>query len=682
MRNGIILRKTTSDISGTDFYDFEGNIPKITEDPILDRNQHAINMYQSISNIQDNTFDNLMVGIYGEESTNTIEDNDLTLSTPTPGYGYTRGIELVMPQVALVKNNEISEGMRGISVLNVTNDFLIKGNHLDRSTFFLGINVRIFVSVAKLDPAEGLIQGNILEMDDALSSTGIHLVNTNRILVLNNTISFVNGNEHQSRGIQAVGAYNSLVKQNTINAEAEYISFQNHGIEFEGSGFNTAFCNSIENFWMNIHMYGPNVQTKVVSNQVTESEFGFAITSPAMIGTQTHHGNIWPVTYGDFGAYIVGSDPIEEALRSLFIVDESENADFMPDPIGPISINNNIWFRDVDGPGTKTCFFDEPVPIANADTLAKLIRTELQFDEYNDEMTWIMKTDIFNMMLEDPGLSSNAVLDSFFDIEVTNPLGKLITWQRGLAIRYGNQPLLKGLTQDTIFDMSNDIVYIDSIVALSPNDSVTWLTLRDLKVDTLVKASGRWLHILSSEEEDSQDAYAIIADDLDNLSTTNDLEAYLKEALLFKTQYLARNAFSAGDSTDIVALSELCPWLGGRAIAVAHELYHTIDNNSIWPTSANCAVPSPFIGNPDIELPNDGELFTIAPNPAIDQVVITSESDLLEVVISNIEMQPISTYYPNKQKFSFNISDFPQGIYLITVKTNTGSKTQRLIFMK
>ncbi len=163
----------------------------------------------------------------------------------------------------------------------------------------------------------------------------------------------------------------------------------------------------------------------------------------------------------------------------------------------------------------------------------------------------------------------------------------------------------------------------------------------------------------------------------------NDLKAYLKAALLFKTQYLSRNAFSSGDSTDLVTLGELCPWEGGRAIAVAHELYHTIDNNSIWPTSDNCgAPPRPFVARPENGPTYIENVFSMTPNPAVDLVERHSDFELLEVMISNLQMQPISKYNPMDRKFSFSISELPAGIYLITGTSERGSYTQKLIHTK
>ena len=121
---------------------------------------------------------------------------------------------------------------------------------------------------------------------------------------------------------------------------------------------------------------------------------------------------------------------------------------------------------------------------------------------------------------------------------IRDSLGKLVAWQKDLASRFGEERILKGLTLDTIASLSEDVVYIDSILALSPNDSATWIALRALKADTLENEVAELKGYLDDEQTDSRTAYLAIAYDLNNLTTTNDLEAYLKEALLFKTQFL------------------------------------------------------------------------------------------------------------------------------------------------
>jgi len=679
MRNGIILRdETVSDISGTDFYDFEGSLKSSSPNPLLDLNQSAINMINVVSNISDNTMDNLMYGIYGFESANMINGNEITLSTPTPGSGYTRGITLIRPQIAIIKGNDINEGMRGISIENVANGFLIEDNDLTTSFYFGGINIRIFVRNAKLDPAEGVILNNDLLIDDALASTGIHIINTNQITVEDNDVIFANDEEHQTRGIIGVGAYRSDIRYNTVNRNLTDVQEGNNGIEFENSGFNALFCNDMDNFWINLHMFGPNLQSNLITNEINESEIGFGLTSPAMLGVQRHHGNEWPGTYGAFGAFLFGSDPDAEAIQSGFIVDQAENSDFMPNPIGPSSVIG-IWFRNVDNPyPTFTCV-SEPDPLVDADTLSKLIRTELTYDDFNDEMTWIMKSDIFDMILDDPGLTSHTVLDSFYNAEENTALGKLVAWQRDLASRFGEEKVLKTLALDTIASLSEDIVYIDSILALSPNDSATWIALRVLKADTLENEVAELKGYLDDEQTDSRSEYLAIASDLNILTTTNDLEAYLKEALLFKAQFLVSTAFSSGDSIDLAVLAGLCPWEGGRAQAVGQELYSTIANQMILPSLDNCPSPRPFIALPDqYDIDEDG-VFSVTPNPVLDNAEIKCDEVITGITLFNAEMKPVYSIQPKERQWTVNMGKLPAGVYIISVTTLTDQFAQRIV---
>ena len=682
MRNGIILRdETVSDISGTDFYDFEGNLKSSSPNPLLDLNQSAINMINVVSNIRDNTMDNLMYGIYGYESANTIQRNEITLSTPTPGSGYTRGIALKRPQKAIITDNEINEGMRGIFIEDVANDFMIEENDLVTSFYYGGINTRIFIKNAKLDPTEGVIYNNDLLIDDALASTGIHLINTTGISAEENDIIFMNDEEHQTRGIIGVGAYRCNILHNSTNRSLTDVLFGNNGIEFENSGFNTLYCNDMENFWINLHMFGPNLMTGLQTNTMHEAEFGFGITSPTMLGIQRHHGNRWPATYNDYGAFLFGPDPDIEVLFSRFIVDEAEDSEFMPYPIGPAIVSNNVWFRDESTLlSTPNCVSGQ-VDLVNADTLSKIVRTELTFEDYNDEMTWRVKADIFYMILTDPGLTSNTVLDSFYSAEENTVLGKLVAWQKDLASRFGEERILKGLTLDTIASLSEDVVYIDSILALSPNDSATWIALRALKADTLENEVAELKGYLDDEQTDSRTAYLAIAYDLNNLTTTNDLEAYLKEALLFKTQFLIGSAFSSGDSTDLAVLAGLCPWEGGRAQAVGQELYSTINNLMMLPSMDNCPSPRPFISMPNHQTTFDVDMFSVAPNPVMETAVIKCDEVMTYLTVLNAEMKPVYTNQPMQRQWSVDMDKFPAGVYIISVTTMKDQFAQRIVRM-
>jgi len=683
MRNGIILRdKTVADISGTDYYNFEGGIARSLPDPLLDLNQHAIDMNHSVSIIRDNTMDNLMVGIFGMESANTMYRNEISLSTPSPGFGFTRGITLIRPQKAEIIQNIINEGMRGISIEDVVNDFLVQSNELTTTFYFVGISPRIIVRNAKLDMAEGVIEDNDLSIDDATASTGIHLLNVNNILVDNNDITFNNEEDRQTRGILGVGLFNSTIRHNEIFRSLVDVLSGNNGIQLENSAFNTVFCNTIENFWIDMNLVASNPKTYVLSNILNEGEYGFGLWGPSMIGTQYHHGNKWPVTYSNYGAFLF-SGGIQEAEVSRFFVDEMENGDFMPYPIGPVDVEEGVWFIDeYTVTPTFTCF-SNPSPIANPDTLSKLIRMELSYDQFNDEMTWTVKADIFDMILADPGLTSNAVLDSFYNAEENTALGKLIAWQHDLSSRFGEERGLKGLTLDTITTLSDDIVYIDSILALSPNDSATWIAHRALKGDTLEIEIAELRSYLEDEEDDSKIAFLDMADDIDNLTTTNDLEAYLREALLFKAQYLLGNTFTSGDSSDLATLALLCPWEGGRAMSTGQELYSTINNQLMFTTLDNCpSAPSRSVMTSTDQYQLNDKTLEVHPNPVADHVNILCADQMLKISMWNTDLKTVYEGTPMDQQWTIPMNNMPAGIYILSATTASGQYYKQILHIK
>lgn len=684
MRNGVILRdRTVSHVGGTDFKDFEGTRVGNEMGLVRDLNQYAIHMNNVVSDIQKDSIKNVMVGIFGFQSANEILKNYISLSTPGSTYGATRGILLRGPQKANIIQNQLFEGMRGISIEDVSIDFRIENNDLTTSYYFEGINIRIYIRNAKLDPTQGHIVDNDLVIDDAMSSTGIHAINTNRLWIEDNDIQFFNDEEHQTRGILGVGTYRSQVTGNTVSRDGEEVLEGNNGIQLENSGFNTVFCNSMDNFYINLNMRGPDIHTNIVSNEMNEGEYGFAIWSPTLLGVQKDHGNLWPTAYYSYGAYLFGDDPEDEAKLSRFIVDELEDSDFMPDPIGPEEIEDGLWFRNVSTPmqGTYTCF-NNPPPIANPDTLSNLIRTELSYSQFNDEMTWIVKADVFDMILADPGLTSNAVLDSFYDAEDDTALGKLIAWQNDLASRFGEERTLKELTLDTIATLSGDIVYIDSILALHPSDSATWIALRALKGDTLKLEVTELKVYLDDEESDSKDAYAAIEDDLDNLSTTNDLEAYLKEALLFKTQYLLGTSYNATDSADLEILALLCPWEGGRAMATGQEMYSTIKNQMVLTSLENCPPSSrPGLLN-SVSQENDNEMIMVRPNPVGDIAEVSCNDVIQDLRIWDSQMHMVQESKPMLHTTRLDLTDIPAGTYILSITTPQGQYFKRIIHVK
>ncbi|MGB4850388.1 MAG: right-handed parallel beta-helix repeat-containing protein, partial [Saprospiraceae bacterium] len=485
MRNGIVMRNSDSNIYGTDFYDFEGSQVRRPAEPILDLNQFAVNSFRSHSFIDNNTIDNILVGVFAEESFNTIHNNEIELPVSAPTLAFTRGISILRPQLLLINDNQITNGSRGILLESVHSSFEISDNQLFRNLTTL-VNIGIDIRTVKNGDDElGLIKDNEINIEDGNGSFGIYLNNVNHVSIEENDVNYNEdlGSDTQNRGISSVGSSNLSITGNSVLASEGYTDLNNHGIELFNSFYNGLTCNEVDNFVTNLQITGPNTQTGLFTNILKHGIYGLYFDAPVMIGIQIDHGNKWTESY-TAGAFIGGfGDPVVSATNSKFIVDAAENSDFMPSPIGPLPVTNGVWFKNVSSlKPTLECEGVILNPFIDPDTLAHLIRTPLTFTQYNDEVTWMMKSDIFEMMLLEPGLHSNAVLDSFYDVEVTNGLGKLVTWQTELSSSHGVQTIDKREAEGLMYFLSNEIDFEDSILAILPHVGSfgTWLARRTI----------------------------------------------------------------------------------------------------------------------------------------------------------------------------------------------------------
>ncbi len=691
MRNGILLRYSVMNVAGTDIHDLEGDQPRSFPNPQRDLNQYGINGYFSYSDIEDNTMSDLMVGTWMNQSDNTIKNNQFDILNESVALTRTKGIYALRPQRLSILENNITNGYNGIYLTLLNTGFEVKDNTLDRQDIPLlntGIDVRSSLLYLR---RVGVIEGNTVNITDGNFSLGIYLNSARQLDVDDNTVNFLVDQESGNaiRGIGAVGLAHSIIHRNTVDPDEDYQSGNaNYGIELFNSNMNNLVCNNIDHSRVDMFVLGSNMETQLIGNNFSNGGEGLLLYREVNMGTQLHNANLWLGAPDDCGAIIsvIDEDPLLIAKRNLFYVDDiGENSNFRPDPICPEEVEDNQWFITStdnihEDPNEPCSDFPDPYPIV--DTLVHRLRTTLDYEEYNDQMEWMEKADIFEYMLIDPSLHSNTVLDSFFDAEESNPLGVLINAQFQLSSRFGTVITDKNDVQDTIQSFSHDLVYIDSILALSPSDSATWMALRELKVDSLTLSFGRWEDMLTEEEEESLDTYEDIGNDLKTLTTGSDIEEYLKEALLFRTQYLLGNGFSSQDSADIYDLARLCPWEGGRAIPIAHELYTVVADSTLLPVT-DCPPPPP---RPLEERGSSSGYpiahFTVSPNPSNGFIEINAAETMEAIWITNSDNKMVTSIRPMNTSAFISLDNEPGGLYFITVKFHDHTDYKSIILVK
>ncbi len=690
IRNGIISFESDINIYGTDFYDFEGSLSryKFDQPPVLEVNQHALYSISSNVKMVDNTITDIMIGAYCWESMSTFIDNTIDIKNTGADLILTRGIRTYFNQNLIVDNNEINDGYHGIFLQSSFGPTSIINNDFDRSVT-IDHNSGIEILDARFTPY-AIIEDNYMEINNGNESIGLALQQVDFIEVNDNEFYFDedSGSAGDSNGaIVSSLVANSFFRDNDIWADANYIDEAgNHGMIFTNSVNNAFRCNSIDSMSTLFRFVMDCYNTHIVASALERGRIAFEISGPGEIGPQRHHGNEWLHHYNNGGAIITGGAAIQTAAVSRFWYDDTVTGaepqyplDIRPTAVQP----DGVWFRFVEGIG-YTCATEDPDISPDPDSLEVRILDLPQFDTLNDQMTWMMKANVFKMMLLDTSLEDNSTLDSFFDAEAVNPLGKLVSAHFDLNNRHGIDFKEKQNTQDSILILSNYIAYIDSLLSTSPNDSATWISLRLLKVDTLAQRLESWVDFLNDESSESLDVYQDVSDSLSVISTTNDMEEYYQDALLLKADFLLGDTLSTSDSSDLADIVQLCPWEGGPAISVAQGLLTFLTDSTMNVEPYDCPVPpSPVISYPDHIHQNDGaRITTVYPNPAIDIVNIRSEILINSVELRDASNKLLITIQPNSTHSSIDVSSFPAGIYFITTSAVEVKETQRLILVK
>jgi hypothetical protein len=96
--------------------------------------------------------------------------------------------------------------------------------------------------------------------------------------------------------------------------------------------------------------------------------------------------------------------------------------------------------------------------------------------------------------------------------------------------------------------------------------------------------------------------------------------------------------------------------------------HYYIDDYKVMIVTGLTAVPA-LADNPEI---------TVFPNPAKEVLTVNAGSELKQLTLTDLSGQLVLEKALSGNETQLSLAEFPAGIYLVTVKSETGSKTQRL----
>jgi poly(3-hydroxybutyrate) depolymerase len=107
-------------------------------------------------------------------------------------------------------------------------------------------------------------------------------------------------------------------------------------------------------------------------------------------------------------------------------------------------------------------------------------------------------------------------------------------------------------------------------------------------------------------------------------------------------------------------------------------------NPALQPTNSltGTAILYPYVTNCIAGLGNieEGSIFSIYPNPSQDKMTIESENVINSIVVSTVSGQVVMNAKPNTFNVELNKSTFGNGILFVTISTNQGTSTRKVLF--
>ena len=366
-------------------------------------------------------FDNCHTGVHTLYASANIQETAMT--------GMTNGIISNGGTSANAEWNNIAASDRGISTAflsGVNAGLSVKNNTVTMKGNAAGIGIG--AGGSDLFPQnEGTIQDNIVTVQEG--AAGIGVTAANKIKILQNTVSLT-GNS-PLYGIRLEGGDRNTVNCNTVTNSG---SSDNAGIYAIHAGRANVVCNTAEGMARGLEFEGmlagkqkANVAKNTLQNN---GDAGLLLGTDAVIGEQRHKGNKW------FGGVTKAQHltPLVADL-SLFIVDNNEKTEFLPDVVVPIT-----WFLDESTsavtddncePGVTCPIATEPPGDAALDR--KIARGELGGTTYQSAQQWLAQRRLYEKMTEEGNpYTGDADFNTFLSQAQSNGLSQYAGIQTGI----------------------------------------------------------------------------------------------------------------------------------------------------------------------------------------------------------------------------------------------------------
>ena len=126
---------------------------------------------------------------------------------------------------------------------------------------------------------------------------------------------------------------------------------------------------------------------------------------------------------------------------------------------------------------------------------------------------------------------------------------------------------------------------------------------------------------------------------------------------------------------------DLCPWEGGRALAIGQGLYAMIADSSMNSTINECTPSSPFVKPGQTNHVVESQ-YGVFPNPASTEITITNPGGIQEAFLSTLENKVVLSITPRSETFRVDISHLPVGFYFLSLVHEGAIETHKISIIR
>jgi nitrous oxidase accessory protein NosD len=534
---------------------------------------------------------------------------------------------------------------------------------------------------------------------------GIRYQNGFVALIRQNTVDFSFGSDNSGdRGFVLENMGLSSINCNLASGPEPIGLSETKGVEIISSFGLNVLCNEAENTTTGIHFLGMSPFTRLRGNTFGEHFEGLKLgeningLKDASIGAQAHNGNLWTGNYSGDALGAVHFGNLEQVDQSQFLLYQN-NINTEPDLLPKYETPNASgadWFKVITS-GSGSYYQCDLGPLCEdgiagshlfplgLDKFVTDIRDDsLSIEGHTEGLRWDSRRNLYRALDIYPSAKTNyPSLDTFYRQMDTTAIGELSHLENRWVALFDstsqiNQHLEEG--EEVVRELLVDLAELDSLLFDPPSysDSLTWDSLKTLKLDTLLAQREQMSLLRDSFLSIQNDTLEVLRSDLSSIYTIDSTAQNLISIMDINLAEKVNDTLTSAQVITLNTIAGLCPLSGGDAVFWARAM---IGNGRIYDDLSLCTLAGGS-GKQKEEDAGYARHLQVFPNPTESTVWVSLPSEEYQTLsIFNGNGELIQSMEIHQDQIRLHLGDLTPGLYIVQARNDKGDSLQAKIII-